>query len=273
MQQDLWTEECAPPAHAPTRIINFSGALGGVDYLDSIICGDCLEVMRAMPAKSVNIIVTSPPYNLLNSTGNGLKKNTRSGKWVNAAIKDGYRHYGDNMPYADYVAWQRACVAEMLRLLTDDGAIFYNNKNRVQAGLLQDRREILAGFPLRQIITWKRSGAINFNAGYFLPVTEQIYLLCGKNFRLSPGANKFTDVWEIKQEMKNPHPAPYPEALIDRILYSAPGAVVLDPFGGSGTTAVCARRHGRQFILIEQSPAYCEMARQRIDGEQWKNAA
>jgi modification methylase len=78
------------------------------------------------------------------------------------------------MPYAEYVAWQRACVREMLRLLTDDGAIFYNNKNRVQAGLLQDRREILAGFPLRQIITWKRSGAINFNAGYFLPTYEVI---------------------------------------------------------------------------------------------------
>ena len=269
MQQDLWTEECA----APTRIINFSGALEGGNYHDAIICGDCLEVMRAMPAASVNLVVTSPPYNLLNSTGNGLKKNTRCGKWANAAIKEGYRQYGDNMPYTDYVAWQRACVAEMLRLLTPDGAIFYNNKNRVQAGLLQDRREILAGFPLRQIITWKRSGAINFNAGYFLPVTEQIYMLCGKDFRLAPGANKFTDVWEITQEMKNPHPAPYPEALIDRILQSAPGRVVLDPFAGSGTTAVCARRHGRQFILIEQSPAYCDMARQRIDGEQWRNAA
>ena len=269
MQQDLWTEECA----APTRILHFSGALEGGNYHDAIICGDCLEVMRAMPTASVNLVVTSPPYNLLNSTGNGLKKNTRCGKWANAAIKDGYQTWDDNMPYADYVAWQRACVREMLRLLTDDGAIFYNNKNRVQSGLLQDRREILAGFPLRQIITWKRSGAINFNAGYFLPVTEQIYLLCGKNFRLSPGANKFTDVWEIKQEMKNPHPAPYPEALIDRILQSAPGRVVLDPFGGSGTTAVCARRHARQFILIEKSSAYCEMARRRIDGEQWKSAA
>ena len=174
MQQDLWTEECAPLAHAPTRIINFSGKLDGTEYRNAIICGDCLEVMRAMPAGSVNLVITSPPYNLLNSTGNGLKKNTRTGKWVNAAIKDGYQTWDDNMPYADYVAWQRACVAEMLRLLTDDGAIFYNNKNRVQAGLLQDRREILAGFPLRQIITWKRSGAINFNAGYFLPVTEQI---------------------------------------------------------------------------------------------------
>ena len=75
------------------------------------------------------------------------------------------------MPYPE----QKDCVAEMYRLIKENGAIFYNNKNRVQAGLLQDRREIVKDFPLRQIITWKRNGAKNFNSGYFLPTTEQIY--------------------------------------------------------------------------------------------------
>ncbi|MBR1554964.1 MAG: hypothetical protein IJ644_06165 [Oscillospiraceae bacterium] len=122
------------------------------------------------------------------------------------------------MPYGQYVSWQKECVAEMLRILKEDGAIFYNNKNRVQNGLMQDRGEIVRDFPLRQIITWKRSGAINFNSGYFLPTTEQIYLICRKPFKLAKGANKFTDVWEITQELKNPHPAPFPEELIDRIV-------------------------------------------------------
>ncbi|MEZ3426168.1 MAG: hypothetical protein K1W13_02010 [Lachnospiraceae bacterium] len=256
-----------------TEIIEYNSTKFHAENVrNKIIQGDCLEVMRALPEKSIDIIITSPPYNLLNSTGNGLKKNTNCGKWKNASIKDGYKDYNDNMPYPEYIEWQKQCVAEMYRLLKEDGAIFYNNKNRVQAGLLQDRREIVKDFPLRQIITWKRSGAINFNAGYFLPTTEQIYMICNKAFKLKQGANKWTDVWEIKQEMKNPHPAPFPEALIDRIIESTTGGLILDPFGGSGTTAVCARKDGKDFILIEKSRAYCEIARKRIDGEEdWRN--
>lgn len=241
-------------------------------YLDSIIHGDCLNVMRSIPSKSIDIIITSPPYNLLNSTGNGLKKNTNCGKWKNAAIKDGYKDYDDNMPYSEYIDWQRQCVAEMYRLIKDDGAIFYNNKNRVQNGLLQDRREIVKDFPVRQIITWKRCGAINFNAGYFLPTTEQVYLICNKAFKLAKGANKWTDVWEIKQEMKNPHPAPFPEELTDRIIGSTTGQIILDPFGGSGTTAVSSKKFGRNFIIIEKSMLYCEMSKARIEGgENWRD--
>lgn len=169
------------------------------DCLDKIIFGDCLEVMKNFPDKSIDVVITSPPYNLLNSTGNGLKKNTNCGKWKNAAIKNGYANYDDNMPYDKYISWQKKCVAEMFRIIKDDGAIFYNNKNRVQNGLLEDRGEIVRNFPLRQIIIWKRSGAINFNSGYFLPTTEQIYLICKKNFKLAKGANKNTDVWEVTQ--------------------------------------------------------------------------
>ena len=240
-------------------------------FYNKIIHGDSLEVMRALPSKSVDAIITSPPYNLLNSTGNGLKKNTHCGKWVNAAIKDGYKEYNDNMPYDEYVAWQRECVAEMVRLIKDDGAVFYNNKNRVQGGLLQDRGEIVRGFPLRQIITWKRSGAVNFNAGYYLPTTEQIYMICGKEFKLVKGKNKLTDVWEIKQEMKNPHPAPFPVELIDNIVSSLQGQVILDPFAGSSTTAISCLRHGKTFIMIEKALSYCEMSKKRINGEDWRN--
>lgn len=255
-----------------TNIITFKDNITIEESLNNIIQGDCLEVMKCFPDKSIDIVITSPPYNLLNSTGNGLKKNTNCGKWKNAAIKDGYEEYNDNMPYNEYVEWQRACVAEMCRIIKDDGAVFYNNKNRVQGGLLQDRGEIVRGFPLRQIIIWKRKGAINFNAGYFLPTTEQIYMLCGKKFKLVKGANKYTDVWEITQEMKNPHPAPFPEELIDRIVSSVSGKIILDPFGGSGTTAISSMKFERDFILIEKSKRYCEMSKARIEGkEDWRN--
>ena len=239
------------------------------DYKNSIIFGDSEAALKRMPSGSVGLFVTSPPYNLKNSTGNGMKDG-RGGKWENAALQRGYVNHTDNMPYEDYVRWQRACLRQMIRLLRDDGAIFYNHKWRVQAGLIQDRSEILKGFPVRQIIIWHRKGGINFNAGYFLPTYEVIYLIAKPGFKLAKGANRAGDVWEFTQENKNPHPAPFPEALIDRIVSSSEAQLIVDPFGGSGTTAVCARRFGRDFILIDNSAEYCEMARKRIDGENWQ---
>ena len=124
--------------------------------------------MSCIPDGAVDLVVTSPPYNLKNSTGNGMKDGRR-GKWANAALQKGYSHHHDCMPHDEYVRWQRRCLTEMMRAISDDGAIFYNHKWRVQNGLLQDRQDIVTGFPVRQIIIWKRKGGLNFNAGYFLP--------------------------------------------------------------------------------------------------------
>lgn len=233
------------------------------DFIDKFICGNTVDVMRQIPDRAVDLVVTSPPYNLKNSTGNGMKDG-RGGKWSNAALIDGYSHYNDNMPHEEYVAWQRECLSEMLRIIADDGAIFYNHKWRVQAGLLQDRQDIIAGFPLRQIIIWKRKGGINFNPGYFLPTYEVIYLIAKQGFKLAEKANSHGDVWEFGQESNNPHPAPFPEALIERIISSTNARLVLDPFMGSGTTAVVAKKLERQFIGIDISPEYCAMAEERL---------
>ena len=233
-------------------------------FINKIICGDCLETMKSMPDKCVDLIVTSPPYNLKNSTGNGMKPCTKSGKWAGAALQNGYSHYDDNMPADEYDKWQHECLLEMWRLLKDDGAIFYNHKWRVQAGLLQDRSAIVKDLPVRQIIIWRRKGGINFNPGYFLPTYEVIYLIAKPNFKLAPKANAYGDVWEFMQEMKNAHPAPFPVALIDRIVSSTTAEIVLDPFMGSGTTAIAAIANKRKYIGIELSPDYCKMAEDRI---------
>ncbi|MBV9858882.1 MAG: site-specific DNA-methyltransferase [Alphaproteobacteria bacterium] len=233
------------------------------EFLNKIICGDTIEVMRRMAAGSIDLVITSPPYNIRNSTGNGLK-NGRGGKWENAALQNGYSHHDDCMPHAEYVEWQRRCLAEMMRVLSNSGAIFYNHKWRVQSGLLQDRQDIVAGFPVRQIIIWKRKGGLNFNPGYFLPTYEVIYLIAKPGFRLAPKANGFGDVWEFTQEMRNPHPAAFPVSLIDRIVQSTMAETILDPFIGSGTTAISALNFGRNFIGIDISPEYCDLARERI---------
>ncbi|MDR2406009.1 MAG: site-specific DNA-methyltransferase [Deltaproteobacteria bacterium] len=231
--------------------------------LGKIIRGDVLNVLRKIPPNSIDLIVTSPPYNIKNSSGSGLKDG-RGGKWPRASLQKGYSDHHDNMPYDEYVAWQRDCLSEMFKVLKDDGAIFYNHKWRVQNGLLQDRHEIIEGFPVRQIIIWQRKGGINFNAGYFLPTYEVFYLIAKPLFKLAPKANACGDVWVFSQDFNNEHPAPFPVDLIERIVLSTTAKIVLDPFIGSGTTAVAAMHAGREFIGIEISEKYAKMAEKRI---------
>ena len=93
------------------------------EWLDRIHEGDCLALMRQLPDESEDPIVALPPYNLGNSTGRGVA--------VITPYRD-CRGFTDNLPRAEYIAWQRACLAEMMRLLNPDGAIYYNHQNRVR---------------------------------------------------------------------------------------------------------------------------------------------
>ena len=237
------------------------------DFINKIVCGDAVEMMKKIPAGAVDLVITSPPYNIKNSTGNGLKDG-RGGKWANAALQKGYANYDDCMPHEEYVKWQRESLEEIMRIISDTGAIFYNHKWRVQDGLLQERQDIVNGFPVRQIIIWKRKGGLNFNPGYFLPTYEVIYVIAKPKFKLAPKANAHGDVWEFTQEMNNEHPAAFPVNLIDRIVYSTNAKIVLDPFMGSGTTAISAINFKRNYIGIDISLEYCEMARKRIKRHQ-----
>ena len=225
--------------------------------------GNCLELMPKIPDREIKLVVTSPPYNLRNTTGGGLLRD--GGAFSKGRkIRNGYGAHDDAMPHGEYVAWQRACLSEMMRVLRDDGAIFYNHKWRCQNLLLQDRSDILEGFPVRQIIIWRRNGGINFNDHYFLPTYEVIYLIAKPKFRLSPKANAVGDVWEFDQERRNPHPAPFPVELARRCIASVGEGTVLDPFIGSGTTAIAAEMEGRDWIGIEVDPDYHRLASERI---------
>ena len=231
--------------------------------IGDLLLGDCLSVMSDIPDESIKVVVTSPPYNLRNTTGGGLLRD--GGAFSKGRkIRNGYGAHHDAMPHEQYVAWQRECLTEMMRVLRNDGAIFYNHKWRCQNLLLQDRADILQGFPVRQIIIWRRTGGINFNDHYFLPTYEVIYLVAKPDFRLLPKANAVGDVWEFDQERRNPHPAPFPTALAQRCIASVGDGTVLDPFIGSGTTAIAAEREGRDWIGIEIDPEYHRLASERI---------
>ena len=227
---------------------------------------DALELLRSLPSGSTDLLLTSPPYNLLNATGGGMK-DRRGSLWESAALRDGYGGtHNDNMPHEEYVAWQRDILGEGMRVLSDTGVIFYNHKWRVQGGLLQDRSDIVDGFPVRQILIWQRAGGFNFNDGYFLPTFEVIYVIAKPGFKLAQGANQHGDVWKINPDASNPHPAPFPLALADRIVESVPnnGGLVVDPFVGSGTSALAARGRGRRFVGGDKVPKYLDLAKERL---------
>ena len=247
-------------------------------HLNTIIHGDAVSVLKTFPSGSIDLVVTSPPYNLntfdkfayrrhyykLKRFKNSIEKRGHYAVDKKSYCFNGYAEHDDGMPYADYVKWQRVCIRQMLRLIKPTGAIFYNHKWRIQNGLLNDRADILKGFPVRQIIVWDKGGSVNFNDTYFLPSFEVIYIIAKEDFKLTKGANLKRDVWYIYPEKGSDHPAPFPEALSDRIISSTDAEVVLDPFVGSGTTAISALKCGRKYIGIDNSKEYVEMAAARI---------
>jgi len=226
--------------------------------------GDCLEQMRDLPNGSVDLVFTSPPYNLGVSTGAGMHHVSSRSRWANAQLAQGYAEHHDAMPYAEYEAWQHQVLLECWRLLSDEGAIFYNHKPRVQDNLLWLPLALNPGLPIRQIIIWARNGGFNFSPTFYLPTHEWIIIFAKPQFKLrNRAASGVKDVWHVNTDY-NPHPAPFPVELPSRAIETTTARTILDPFMGSGSTGVAAMRHQRNFIGIEISPPYFAMAQQRI---------
>ena len=120
--------------------------------------GDALLKMKDLPDESVGLVLTSPPYNMRNTTGGGLLRGG-GGFSKGRKIQNGYDECTDNMPHDEYAQWQKKCLSEMVRIIKPDGAVFYNHKWRIQNGKLNDRQDIVGGFNVRQIIIWHRKAA------------------------------------------------------------------------------------------------------------------
>jgi len=234
-----------------------------------IIHGDCLDILRQLPNESIFLVITSPPYNLGISSGGGLKGGLGSGKWKSARLAHGYGEHDDAMPKEEYRSWQSEVLKTCWEKVRSDGAIYYNHKPRIQNGLLEHPMEWNPGLPLRQIIIWRRSGGINFSPTFYLPTHEYILLYAKPEFKLkSKGASGVGDVWDIKQETNNPHPAPFSVELPERILQSVPqikDAIILDCFAGSSTTGVACIQNGFRYIGIELEEEFVEMSVKRLE--------
>lgn len=219
----------------------------------TIYNGDCEEVIPKLG--EIDLIVTSPPYNLRGSTGSEF-----------ARLKGGYGTHGDNMPHDEYVAWQRRVLTDCWLTLSNRGAIFYNHKPlpSVAHGLRLPLELVPKSIPIRQIITWDRGGGHIHVGTMFTPSYEWILLLAKPDFRIDFRGRR--DLWRVFPTTgKNPeHPATFPLEIPKSCIEPTDARLVLDPFMGVGTTLQAARMLGRKAIGIEIEERFCEVAATRL---------
>lgn len=237
--------------------------------------GDCESILPTLANGSVDAVITSPPYNLGGSPwphlGNWKPGDSAGGKskWRNGSDACNGVQYGthrDSMDWDDYVAWQQSVIGCLWDLLPGDGAIFYNHKPRVIGGKLWLPLELVPpAVILRQIVIWARPGGMNFNPTAFVPTHEWIMVLARDLWRLkSRAVSGLGDVWRMNTD-DNPHPAPFPLELPMRILEAIRAKVILDPFGGSGTTMVACVKSGRQGVAIENDPQWFDLMCRNVE--------
>jgi DNA modification methylase len=227
---------------------------------------DCLEGLRQLESGSVNCIITSPPYNK-----KGLQKSPSVGNQIWGKFNIDYATYGDNMKEADYQNWMVEFLNECHRVLADDGSFFFNHKPR----RYKNRAHLPTDFisrsdaQLYQLIIWDRRNSPNIRADCLVPCTEHVYWFCKskpKVFRDAVDPQFKGEVWVINPERQKKHPAPFPETLVRNciLLSTQPGDTVLDPFMGSGTTAVVSKQLGREYLGFEIDPQYITMTEVRL---------
>ncbi len=237
----------------------------------TLIHDDVLTTTR-VDANSVDLVVTSPPYN----------------------VDIQYNSHKDDVSYADYLEFSRKWMSRCFEWLKDDGRFCLNvplDKNKggqqsVGADLTTIAKEI--GFHYHSTIIWNEGNISrrtawgswkSASAPYVIAPVELIVVLYKKNWKKTSGSkisdierNEFMDwtngLWVFNGESKKRigHPAPFPIELPRRCvkLFSYVDDVVLDPFSGSGTTLIAAVTNNRKGIGIDVDRKYCELARKRI---------
>lgn len=240
--------------------------MSGMLELNKVHNMDVLEGLRQIDDNSIDIIITSPPYNKA-----GLNGKYKSERW-NKTIDYGGDINIDNKPEDVYQDWQLEILKECYRVLKKDGLFFYNHKNRIVKGkgyIISPYEWLLKSpFLIRQEIIWNRKNGPNQDPSRYVPTFENIYVLTKDKdtiFKRKKDTDYKTDIWTINPDRHNEHPAPFPIDIPRNILHNIDveedrkkDIVVLDPFMGSGTTAKAAIEKGYNYIGIELVPEYID---------------
>jgi site-specific DNA-methyltransferase (adenine-specific) len=243
--------------------------------LNQIIQGDCLETLRDIPDESVDMVFADPPFNLRKS----------------------YNSYRDNKDEEEYLLWCEQWLNELVRVCKQEGSIFIHNIPRwlIKYCPILDKSAIFKNW-----IVWNATaGAMgkslqpaHYGILYYARRDKPKFYeirsphkrnrnsnLLYKNYsgkikKIHPFGPRLTDVWDdihriMSSQNRDDHPCYLPVPLLERIILMSTDEndIVLDAFGGTGSSALACKRLGRQFILMEKDEKYVEIARKKLDTE------
>ena len=254
-----------------------------------IINGDCLEIMKTLEDKSIDVILTSPPYNI--STGLKSNKEQKCSDYQRM-----YDVYIDSMTSDEYCKWVSNLFISFDRILKDNGVVIWNTSYSSNSQKMDSVEstwlsiaEILktTDFSIADKITWKKNNAIPNNSSNKLSrMCEDVFvfarrkdfktfksnkkIICEKNgskfyeniHNLICAKNNDSDV-----ESRKLNTATFSTEFAEKLLaiYALPNSIVLDPFSGTGTTLNACKNLNLNGIGIELSESQCEYARKRIN--------
>ena len=249
------------------------------DVLDRVICGDCFEVMKKLPRGFADLVIVDPPYNLTKEY---------HGSRFGARSAEKYREFTE--------AW----LDGVLPLIKPSGSIYVccdRYSGMVIGGIVEEK------LSLRGRITWQREKGRGAENNWKNSMEDIWYATVSDDFTFNLDAvkqrrrviapykedgapkdwsetedGKFRDTcpsnfwddisvpyWSMAENTA--HPTQKPEKLLAKLILASSneGDVVFDPFGGSGSVAVCAKKLSRHFVAVEQNPLYCAWAEKRIE--------
>ncbi|MDI6833063.1 MAG: site-specific DNA-methyltransferase [Bacteroidales bacterium] len=230
----------------------------------NLIYGDAIEILNKIDSNSIDLIFADPPYNLSGENYQTCK----SGKMSKC-------NKGDWDQIENIDLFNETWISECIRVLKDDGTIWISGTlhNHPSIGKILKKLNL---WIINDIIWYKPNAAPLLQKNRFTPSTELIWLASKSkkykfNYDIAVQMNngkQMRNLWEIPAERhKTQHPTEKPERLLERIISigSEEGDIILDPFMGSGTTGVVAKRLNRNFIGIEIDELYYSIAKQRIE--------
>ncbi len=248
------------------------------DFRDRIICGDAFQILKKLPAESFDLLFADPPYNLTKNFGENSFKQTS---------------------LDEYEIWLESWLADCVRTLKKTASVYICGDWRSASAI---QRVGMKYFTLRNRITWEREKGRGAKANWknasediwFFTVSERFvfnteavkirrkvlapYTENGQpkdweksaegNFRVTHPSNLWTDLtvpfWSMPENTD--HPTQKPEKLLAKIILASTREtdLILDPFAGSGTTLVTAKKLNRAFCGIERDEQYCLLAQKRL---------
>jgi DNA modification methylase len=222
------------------------------------------EELFAIDDESVDIIITSPPYNM------GVESWPMGGEGRQPRPGIAYEDHFDELDQASYESWQLTVLQELYRVAKPGASFFYNHKPRTSGGVLvHPLRWLLSDdnpWLIRQEIVWDRKSTHNHSARLFWPHDERIYWMTKGQPNLTDKPIGMPTIWQSFGPVPGTwHPAPFtielPRMLLEAI-DAQPGQVVLDPFAGSCTTLIAALERGCYAVGVDVSQEYLARAAQ-----------